>query len=746
MGYGFFWTANQGCGQTADGTGYNVNEAQVGSAHCALDCSGVRDADWDKHADHTPDTPQNFVCPKCSSGTGPCGRQVHCAAAPVRQAAWDLVARDLRGYQGSPFNYDANTAFIIGNKLFYQGSGNVGTWHACSCTNNTSDGCGASNGYMQWLAADDDNGNLNDGTPHMTAIYAAFNRHNIACSTPTPQNSGCSTGPTGAPSLTATPGDNQVGLSWTSVANAAKYWVFRTEGHAGCNFGKTLIGTVTSTSFTDTEVANGRPYCYVVMAVGSSNACFGPASTCTCVTPSPGSCTAPSAPTLVSPANGATGVSTTPTLDWSDVTGATSYDVQVCSDSACATVVRSQTGLTASQWTVSPALNSATTYYWRARAVNSCGASAWSATWSFTTASGGACTPTGATYDATLKAPKCGASNICGCDTGSLIDSRDNIAGKAELNQPNTINNSCADGTSGTYHNDESVDRIVVQTTDGTALGPGKQVRIDATVWCWGTSDYVDIYYTSNANSPTWTAVATGLQCNVSGQAKTFSVTMTLANVSGLHAVRVQERYGGSASACTSGSYNDRDDLIFQVGTTAACTPTGATYDATLKAPKCGASNICGCDTGSLIDSRDNIAGKAELNQPNTINNSCADGTSGTYHNDESVDRIVVQTTDGTALGPGKQVRIDATVWCWGTSDYVDIYYTSNANSPTWTAVATGLQCNVSGQAKTFSVTMTLANVSGLHAVRVQERYGGSASACTSGSYNDRDDLAFQVP
>ncbi|MCS7313163.1 MAG: endopeptidase, partial [Acidobacteria bacterium] len=562
VGYGFFWTSNQGCGQTADGTGYNVNEAQVGSAHCALDCSGVRDADWDKHADHTPDTPQNFVCPKCSSGTGPCGRQVHCAAAPVRQAAWDLVARDLRGYQGSPFNFDANTAFIIGNKLFYQGSGNVGTWHACSCTNNTSDGCGATNGYMQWLAADDDNGNLNDGTPHMTAIYAAFNRHNIACSTPRPQNSGCSTGPTSAPSLTATPGDYQVSLSWTSVTNAAKYWVFRTEGHAGCNLGKTLIGTVTSTSFTDTEVANGRQYCYVVMAVGSSNACFGPASTCVCVTPN-SSCTVPGTPTLVGPANGATGVSTTPTLDWSDVTGATSYDVQVCSDSACATVVRSQTGLTASQWTVSPALSPATTYYWRARAVNSCGAGGWSATWSFTTVSG--CTPAGATYDATLRAPKCGASGLCGCDTGSLVDSRDTIAGKAELNQPNTINNSCADGTSGSYHVDESVDRIVVQTTDGTALGPGKQVRIDATVWCWGTTDYVDIYYTSNASSPVWTAVATGLQCTVSGQARTFSVTMTLANVSGLHAVRVQERYGGSASACTAGSYNDRDDLAFQV-------------------------------------------------------------------------------------------------------------------------------------------------------------------------------------
>ena len=150
----------------------------------------MRDADWDKHEDHTPDTPQNFNCVHCDSGSGPCGKQVHCDAAPSRQAAWDFVARDLRA---PPFNYDANTAFIVGNKLFYQGSGNIGAWHACTCPD-TSNGCGATNAYMQWLAADDDNGDLADGTPHMTALYAAFSRHNIACDTPVPLDGGCAGG------------------------------------------------------------------------------------------------------------------------------------------------------------------------------------------------------------------------------------------------------------------------------------------------------------------------------------------------------------------------------------------------------------------------------------------------------------------------------------------------------------------------------------------------------------------------
>ena len=106
---------------------------------------------------------------------------------------------------GAPFSLDSQTAFIVGNKLFYQGSGNIGAWHACTC-GSTSSGCGATNGYMQWITADDDNGNLNDGTPHMTAIFNAFNRHGIACATPAAQNSGCAGGPTAAaPTLTGDP-------------------------------------------------------------------------------------------------------------------------------------------------------------------------------------------------------------------------------------------------------------------------------------------------------------------------------------------------------------------------------------------------------------------------------------------------------------------------------------------------------------------------------------------------------------
>ncbi len=327
VGYGFWWTNDKGCGMTADGTGYNANLARTGPAVCELDCSGVRGADWGRIAGNTPHTPQNFNCVSCDSGSGPCGRQVHCDARSATEAAWDFAARDL---QAGPFNYDRATAFMIANKVFYQGSGNIGNWHSCSCPG-TSDGCGSTNAYMQWLAADDDNGNLNDGTPHMTALHAAFDRHAIACATPAPANGGCAGGPTGTPALTAAAGSNQVVLTWTAVPGASRYWVLRSEGYAGCDFSKARIATVTGTSYTDAEVANGLTYAYNVVAVGASEACFGRASACVTATPQPCAGSVALDRTVYACADAAT-----LTLVDSDLAGAGSHAVAVFSTTEAA--------------------------------------------------------------------------------------------------------------------------------------------------------------------------------------------------------------------------------------------------------------------------------------------------------------------------------------------------------------------------------------------------------------------------
>ncbi|MCE9667057.1 hypothetical protein LY474_04445 [Myxococcus stipitatus] len=241
----------------------------------------ARQLDYTREPLVIPSTPQR-VCTTCLAGTGPCARNARCASLPMGQAAYDLAFRDLLSY---PFNYDVITSLLIGNKLFYQGSGNVGAWHACSCSAGTSGGCGATNGYMQWLAADDDNGNLNDGTPHMTALFNAFNRHNIACPSPPLGNSGCATGPTVRPNVTASPSSDTITLSWAPVPGATEYWVMKSDGVNACRLGMARVATVTAPGFVDTEVLNGRNTCYAVVAA-SSGTCFTPASLCTCATAS----------------------------------------------------------------------------------------------------------------------------------------------------------------------------------------------------------------------------------------------------------------------------------------------------------------------------------------------------------------------------------------------------------------------------------------------------------------------------
>ncbi len=575
VGYGFFQTLDDGCGQTVDGTGFNSNEAQQGASHCDTDCSGVRDADYLKHVPNSPDTALGFVCTSCLTGPGPCGRQVHCAAAPVRQAAWDLVKRDLTA---APFSYDTQTALMVGSKLFHQGSGNVGAWHACTCGSSSS-GCGSTNGYMQWLTADDDNGNLSDGTPHMTAIHAAYNRHGIACATPAPVNSGCGGQPNGGagPTLSATAGNFSAALSWNAVAGASRYWVMRTEGHAGAEFGKTRIADITGTSFTDTQVANGRSYWYNVVAQGTSAACYSRVSNAVQVIP-----TAPTTPDFsvsCSPSSltVSQGGTTTSTCTVSSTNGFASAVTLSCtgmpSGSSCGfspnPVTPPANGSVASTLTVSATATAATgSFSFQVQGVGGSLTRTFGMSLSVNPVGGGG--DEIAVFDAALQAPKCAAVGRS-CDTGpNLVKGRDNMAGGgAETNQPNTINDSCADGTSGTYLTDESSERLKVVSVDGTNFAPGKQVRIEATVHVWPggpTSDHLDLYRAANANSPSWTAVATNIT-PTSGQTgiQTFTATYTLPS-GGLQAVRAQFRYQGTASSCTSGSFNDRDDLVFAVG------------------------------------------------------------------------------------------------------------------------------------------------------------------------------------
>jgi hypothetical protein len=218
-----------------------------GNGDPCLDCTGVRDIDYEQHLSGQPHdyTWSNATCEFPFPS-------VHCRGHVYSEAVWSLWKRKL---QSAPYNYDNNTAHEIVNRLTFIGAGNTGTWFSGGPPLG---GCAANSGYLNYLAADDDNGDLSDGTPHMTAIYQAFNDQQIACNTPTVQDSGCAGSPTAAPSVTASPLDKSVVLDWNTVANASSYEVFRTEGVFGCDFGKVRLGETIGTSYSDFGLQNDR--------------------------------------------------------------------------------------------------------------------------------------------------------------------------------------------------------------------------------------------------------------------------------------------------------------------------------------------------------------------------------------------------------------------------------------------------------------------------------------------------------
>jgi hypothetical protein len=95
---------------------------------------------------------------------------------------------------------------------------------------------------------------------------------------------------------------------------------------------------------------------------------------------------APSAPTLLTPSNSATGVALTPVLDWNDVAGVTSYQIQVSTNAGFTAIIKDTSGVLSSQYQVLVgALSNNTQYYWRVNATNAGGTSAFTSAFNFTT-------------------------------------------------------------------------------------------------------------------------------------------------------------------------------------------------------------------------------------------------------------------------------------------------------------------------------------------------------------------------
>jgi hypothetical protein len=254
-----------------------------GYGDTCLTCDGIRDLDWAQHASNTPATPANFVQTRCPGGGGPCGREVHCEGYVGAEALWDLAVRDLPA-----MGLDQATAWYIADKLWYQSRLNSGG-NAYNCVLPSSDGCSAGSWFQKLRTADDNDGNLANGTPHAAAIFAAFDRHKIACGLAgDASNQNATTCPVlTAPTLSTTAGSGSVQLSWTTVPGALFYKISRND--LGCDTSSTRLPSVISTgSFTDLgPLPNGFTVYYNVQAFVSNSHCDGPLSNCQAVTPQP---------------------------------------------------------------------------------------------------------------------------------------------------------------------------------------------------------------------------------------------------------------------------------------------------------------------------------------------------------------------------------------------------------------------------------------------------------------------------
>ena len=166
------------------GRGFRVPTSNncTGYGDACLSCTGVREIDYAKHAGNTPaliggrGTGGVNSCPV--TGTlGPCGREIHCEGEAPAQSVWDLWNRKLTG---APYNFSVDKAREIGTQLTFRGAVNQTAWYgSCAATGN--DSCNAGSGYRSYVAADDDDGSLANGTPHWVAINDAFDSHFVGC-------------------------------------------------------------------------------------------------------------------------------------------------------------------------------------------------------------------------------------------------------------------------------------------------------------------------------------------------------------------------------------------------------------------------------------------------------------------------------------------------------------------------------------------------------------------------------------
>ncbi len=168
-------------------------------------------------------------------------------------------------------------------------------------------------------------------------------------------------------------------ISATEVANLYSY-ESKTYSERASSGNVTIIpiDSVSSTIFTYTDNVSGfKKYYYRVTAVNASGVESDLSNEL--------SSFVYDTVTLVTPTTNGSNSIVKPTFTWTSKTNATKYKLQVSSDSTFAVVSYVDTILTTNQFVCNKALNSASNYYWRVKAGDALGYSAWSSIFSMQT-------------------------------------------------------------------------------------------------------------------------------------------------------------------------------------------------------------------------------------------------------------------------------------------------------------------------------------------------------------------------
>ncbi|MBI3005412.1 MAG: T9SS type A sorting domain-containing protein [Ignavibacteriales bacterium] len=164
-------------------------------------------------------------------------------------------------------------------------------------------------------------------------------------------------------------------FSWDTTSFATTYSI---EVATDTSFTSPAIAedSITATSFNANGLANNTTYFWRVNASNSGGTSDWSTvrSFITIVGP----------PDLLSPTDGSVHQPISLSLTWNASSGATSYRVQVSTDTSFASIVVDNSNVTTTSSDVGPLANN-TSYFWRVNATNADGTSDWSSVWSFTT-------------------------------------------------------------------------------------------------------------------------------------------------------------------------------------------------------------------------------------------------------------------------------------------------------------------------------------------------------------------------